>query len=130
MKLHYLLLSLGILFSVIALVAVGSRVEFGGNPDRSLFLLMLLILPLVPLALPVIAGWFFRWSKPALLVCLAGLISAFAFMAYAFVNSFHINSDPQGGLILIFRPIYTLFGLIPFGIAALVLFLRRASQTQ
>lgn len=84
--------------------------------------------PMVPLALAVAAGWFMQRSKPALLCCSLGLWLAFGLMASLYVYVFHLHPDPQGGLILIFGPLYALGALLPCLLAALFFFFRKPSS--
>lgn len=81
--------------------------------------------PMMPLALAGAAGWFMQKSKPALLCCSFGLWLAFSLMASLYVYIFHLNPDPQGGLILIFGPLYALGALLQCLLVALFFFFRK-----
>jgi len=80
---------------------------------------------MVPLVLALAAGWFMRRSKPALASCSLGLWVAFGLMASQYAYVFHLNPDPQGGLILIFGPLYALVAMVPCALAALYFFFRK-----
>lgn len=78
----------------------------------------------VPFALATAAGWLLRRSRAALLSCLLGQSAAFVLMAVLFVLAFYIRPDAQGGLIVVFGPVYALALLFPFGVTALFFYVR------
>ena len=122
MKMERSFVILGIVFSVIAMSVVVTTADWSAGV--SAFIVAMALLSILPLGLVTLMGWFLRKSKPALITCLIALIIAFGFMTLLYVDAFYIHPDAQGGLILLFGPFYTLLGLIPFGIVALVLFVR------
>ena len=117
-------LLLGTLLALTAGITVASTLDWGANVPLPM-LLAFIIWPMVPMVVATAGGWFMRSSGPARVSCFLGLLATFGLLAFCYVYAFHLKPDPQGGLILIFGPIYALAALAPFGLAALILFARR-----
>lgn len=113
----------GLLFSVVIIGFVGLIGDWSKSPVFGISICMACVLPILS---ALVVGVLFRRSRAALITCLVGLYAAMGFMVFLYVYAFHINPDPQGGLILLFGPIYTMIGLLPFGLVAVVLFLRHS----
>jgi hypothetical protein len=123
MKLHHRLLVAGLVVILTTLTTMVTSLDWSANVAPK-GLLLLVGWPLVPLILPTAFGCAFRASRAAVISCFAGLLAAFGLMAFLYIYAFKIAPDPQGGLIILFGPVYALLVLVPFGIAAVWCFAR------
>lgn len=123
MKLLQVHLLTGLLMIVVSAAAVALKADWSSRTPHSM-IVAFVVWSTVPFALATAAGWLLRRSRAALVSCLLGQSATFLHMAALFVTAFYIRPDAQGGLILIFGPVYYLALLIPFGVAALFFYFR------
>ncbi len=123
MKLLQAHLLTGLLMIVVNAAAVALQADWRSSAPAAV-ILAFVAWSTVPIIAALGAGWLLRRSRAALVSCLLGQSAAFLLMAALFVLAFYIRPDAQGGLILIFGPIYALALLIPFGVAALFFYFR------
>ncbi|MEN9572259.1 MAG: hypothetical protein RL514_114 [Verrucomicrobiota bacterium] len=123
MKLLQVHLLTGLLMMMAAVVAVALKADWNSRTSV-LMLVAFVVWPTVPIAVAMAAGWLLRRSRAALVTCVVGQSAAFVLMAALFVLAFYVRPDAQGGLIVVFGPVYALGLLIPFGVTALFFFFR------
>ena len=124
-----------LLFITGALLAVTSIATVARTTDWSAevpvgWLLFMNLWPTMPLMMATVAGWRLRRSRAALWLCWSGQLAVFLTMAALYVYVFVLHPDPQGGLIIVFGPVYALGVLMPILLAAVIVRARMGSALE
>lgn len=117
-------LVIGIVLSLLSAIVIGFKLDWNA-PVPTPGLVAMVLWPTAPTLMATGLGWLLRKSHAALICSLAGLLTSFGTMAFMYIYAFHINPDPQGGLVLIFGPPGALLILAPFALGAVILHARR-----
>lgn len=119
------MISTKVIFVTGATLGAVSIATVAGTTDWSAevpvgWLLFMSLWPTMPLVVGTVAGWLLSRSRAALWLCWSGQLAAFITMAVLYGSVFVLHPDPQGGLIIVFGPIYALGVTIPILVAAVL----------
>lgn len=113
------LLATGVSLGAVSIATVAGTTDWSAEVPVG-WLLFMNLWPTMPLVMATVAGWWLRRSRAALWLCWSGQLAVFITMAVLYVYVFVLHPDPQGGLIIVFGPVYALGVLIPILLAAVI----------